>query len=1117
MKIPTLRIWLLAPLAALFTNLPAAAADIDIYSGVAGGTEPNVLFFIDNTSNWSNSAQGWALADVTAKCNLLQDPAKSTCIRYVTEIFGSNATLTQGRVELRALRLVLYELVCKHGAKIKVNAGIMLLGNSGSADGPGVKSGYIRHRIAPLDPTQCGVVLADLDNIDSNISTFNGPSNAEYGTALYEAFKYFGGWTNPAGSRTATAGSPTGATGFGPIRYSTQPIDLEDPKAFTDSSKTTYLSPIAGTAVCGKNYIVLIGNTWPNQEYGTDTNASPNPTNLLMTRLDYNPGPQIYPKPLANSDKTNVRFADEWAKFLYQTDVSDVSGAQNVSMFTIDVYNKSADAKQGALLKSMADQSSPSGYFPVGGDLYGLINAFIDILTQVAAVDSVFASASLPVSVNAQGTFLNQVFMGVFRPDDKAQQRWVGNLKQYQFALDGNTLFLADATGKSAVDAVNSGFIQHCAKSYWTKDSGSYWESIAGMNNSSACDPLNNLQPYSDLPDGPLVERGGAGQRLRDLGYAARNIQTCSTSGCTALTDFTTANMTSLDPRLVNWARGQNNGDGYIQASTGVVTYTDYMGGVGDSSTYKLGGLGDSSTTTNKITRPTVHGEVVHSRPLAVNYGVDKANDVVVFYGAGDGMLHAVNGNQAVTDGNELWSFIAPEHWSTLDRVRTNSPLISYPNVSTGLNPTPTPKTYFFDGTIGGYQERSSSSVSKLWIYPTMRRGGRSVYAFDVTRKPSASVQPKLLWRYSEANDSRMGESWSTPVAIRVKGMISPLVVFGAGYDQCDDDEDSTKCDSVTKGKGIVVMDAEKGSAANYRFIGVATGELDSSAGRFVADIAAVDIDRDGYTDVLYAVDTRGNIWRINTSDPSTSYNGYSDVSKWPVNKIAQVSDWSVASEKRKFMSAPSVVVLGSQATVLVGTGDREKPSANSTAAKVNNRFYGIRDDVTKAIATDITVARGYGVVVDPADLPDLKNVTTLSTFDPKALLSFKGWFRNLSTTSAPYEQVITTPLTFAGVTYFNTYQAKASGTNICANLGTGRAYQIDFQTGAKLTNLDLVTTFITQGIPPSPVGGLVEINGKTVPFLIGGPGPTPLSPKKVAPQVRPDRKPVYRYQRIDK
>jgi len=47
-----------------------------------------------------------------------------------------------------------------------------------------------------------------------------------------------------------------------------------------------------------------------------------------MTNLGYNPGAQIYPKPLLNADKSDVRFADEWAKFLRDTDVSDVPGIQ---------------------------------------------------------------------------------------------------------------------------------------------------------------------------------------------------------------------------------------------------------------------------------------------------------------------------------------------------------------------------------------------------------------------------------------------------------------------------------------------------------------------------------------------------------------------------------------------------------------------------------------------------------------------------------------------------------------------------------------------------------------------------------------------------------------------
>ena len=67
-------------------------------------------------------------------------------------------------------------------------------------------------------------------------------------------------------------------------------------------------------------------------------------------------------------------------------------------------------------------------------------------------------SASLPVSVNARGTFLNQIFMGMFRPDGDALPRWRGNLKQYQFGYDPTTdsLFLSDKNGNPAISGAIS-------------------------------------------------------------------------------------------------------------------------------------------------------------------------------------------------------------------------------------------------------------------------------------------------------------------------------------------------------------------------------------------------------------------------------------------------------------------------------------------------------------------------------------------------------------------------------------------------------------------------------------------------------------------------------------
>lgn len=1091
--------WLTIAAVAAASLRPASAAaeDIDLYAGSAGTAAPNVLFFLDNSSNWSASSQAWSKTDVIAKCNTnypVGSPDLSACLAYANDIFGLQTSLVQGQVELRALRLVLGKLVCGDSASLKLSAGTMMFNPSGTADGSNVISAYIRQRVAPMDKDRCAEFLADLATIDAKITSpeFKGPSSAEYSAPLYEAFKYFGGYTTPEGAASNRAGSPQDSTHFGPRRYA-NPISLEDPLAFEDSSKTTYRSPIDEDAACGNNFIILIGNTWPNPDYGTDTSTSPYPSNLLMKRLGHDPGAQIYPRPLQNSDKTDVRFADEWAKFLFTTDVNKAAGMQSVRMLAIDVYNRTADAKQGQLLKSMADTNGPGGYYAVNGDLKRLVDALLDVLTKISSVDSVFASASLPVSVNAQGTFLNQVFMGVFRPDLNGGQRWNGNLKQYQFALDGSSLYLADAAGVAAVDSVNTGFIQNCARSFWTSDSGTYWQSIAGSVASSCA--LTTNSPFSDSPDGPVVERGGAAQRLRDLGHAARNIRTCSDSSCRDMVEFNTANVPSISglsanetATLVDWARGRNTGDGSSNAS-GTIGFADY-------------GLGSTAT------RPTVHGEVVHARPLAVNYGGSGTDDVVVFYGAGDGMLRAINGNKSGSGaGQELWAFVAPEHWAPLNRVRTNSPLIAYPNTPVTARPAPAPKTYFFDGSIGGYQERSPSSVGKLYIYPTMRRGGTTVYAFDATNRPGPATPPKFMWKFDASRNAYMGQSWSTPTAFRVQGRSAPLVAFGAGYDSCEDNEDpNTACSGVKAGRGLFVMNAQSGSAASADYRHFDPG---SSAGRFPADLTTVDVNGDGYVDVLYAVDTRGNLWRINSSDPARGFQGYASISEWPMQRIASVGQWGASlSERRKFMYAPNVVVLGTQVTVLLGTGDREKPSTTSNAAFVLNRFYGIRDDVT--VTSGVVTAIGYGTA--PADFYDVTGATSL---DPRALAGYKGWFLNLSTTAAPYEQVVTTPLTIGGVTYFNTFQAKSNPeSSVC--LGTGRSYQIDFQTGSALPGVPMVSTFLSQGIPPSPVGGVVSINGASVPFIIGGSAPTVLTPKKVEPKVKPNRKPIYRYQRID-
>ena len=45
------------------------------------------------------------------------------------------------------------------------------------------------------------------------------------------------------------------------------------------------------------------------------------------------------------------------------------------------------------------------------------------------------------------------------------------------------------------------------------------------------------------------------------------------------------------------------------------------------------------------------------------------------------------------------------------------------------------PKRYFFDGSTGSYTEyNSENELLKAWIFPTMRRGGRQIYALNVSQ-----------------------------------------------------------------------------------------------------------------------------------------------------------------------------------------------------------------------------------------------------------------------------------------------------------------------------------------------------------------------------------------------
>ena len=309
----------------------------------------------------------------------------------------------------------------------------------------------------------------------------------------------------------------------------------------------------------------------------------------------------------------------------------------------------------------------------------------------------------------------------------------------------------------------------------------------------------------------------------------------------------------------------------------------------------------DNPSGTATDVRGFLHGDVLHSRPAIINYS-KTTDSIYVFYGANDGMLHAVKGGQVTAngDGDEKWAFIATEHVGQLKRMRDHTPTISTTNR----------KPYFIDGSPTVYTldanndgEIVRADGDKAYLYLTMRRGGRFIYALDVT-EPTA---PRLLWKRSNSDSGfgEMGQTWSDVVVGKIRASTDPVLIFGLGYDAAA--ADSVVAGTASMGRGVMVVNALTGtkiwSSAD------ATSPARSGINYpIAAGVAAVDTDSDNRIDRVIAADLGGNIWRLNIDDAATS--------NWTVDKVA-----TLGGSRSQCPQVPEHAGRGASRTRRIGQG----------------------------------------------------------------------------------------------------------------------------------------------------------------------------------------------------
>lgn len=1008
------------------------AEDIDLFVGrpVSAAEAPNLLLILDNGANFSSSAPFTGCPGVA---------------NWPTALIG-----TTGGIEQCALYKVVEAL--EPGS---VNLGIMVFngvdipectGNNGGCLARPIVSMTDANKTALLDWIRgwktSGKTELDSVNIKSN-------SNKN-GSVMQEAWAVFAGRTGLSGQDYSSRQAPT---------------------------------------TCGTNFVVFVGNAYNNNgtpgEGGSASpkdalegsltgsaqlvNASP-AANTVQRTLIQGPIPVSCETSgsftfSTSNHEQNGFYADEWSRYMK---------SQGIVTYSVGLLGPGCKQSYEALLSSMATEGG--GKFFRTTNYQELLDAFGTTISEIQAKNSAFASVSLPVSVSAQGSYLNQVFIGMFRPE-KAP-RWQGNLKQYKLGFAGSSLKLLDADDQSAVSSADTGFIAECARSFWTPPKSTsgdnlYW---AGLQDANCI----NYSAKSETPDGNIVEKGAQGYKLRAVSPAARVVKTCGSTCVETLSDFNSSNAAITAAALgvseanrsdlINWARGLNV-DGEV---------------IGHSST----GEAIPANEATSMMRPSAHGDVVHSRPVAIDFATSGSPEVVVFYGANDGMLRAINGNRdggktigGKDPGEELWAFVAPESYGLFARLRANTDFVKFPNVTDG-----SPKSYGFDGAVTAHR-----TASETLIYAGMRRGGRMMYAFDV----SIPESPKLKWRIGcplLAADtgcvdgfSGIGQTWATPTVLTSAGYVTtgdqpqpkPMLIIGGGYNSaCEDLDTTTNCDRAN-GSSIYVLDADEGTLLKS-FL---------TEGGVVGDITVVK-NSQGLAMYAYAADLSGNLYRI--SGGVNSPIGAVTPDNWTITTIARLGGSGV--DRRKFMFGPDVVVDSGVHYVLLGSGDREKPILDyANASAVNNYFFMVKDQPTdtswlsseRATCGADVLCLGSLYPISSSDMPDQ------ATIDAK-----KGWYLALDTR----EKVVTSALTIFGTVYFSTHRPMdvISDQACSPDLGETRAYAIRFDNAAPISGTRRYEDLVGDGLPPSPVAGLVTLdNGAVVPFCIGCNPSSPLESKE--------------------
>ena len=447
-----------------------------------------------------------------------------------------------------------------------------------------------------------------------------------------------------------------------------------------------------------------------------------------------------------------------------------------------------------------------------------------------------------------------------------------------------------------------------------------------------------------------------------------------------------------------------------------------------------------------------------------------EARTGMVYVGSNGGMLH---GFDAAT-GVEKMAYLPAALFSTAIskgyHVLTDP---DYKHLSLYVDETP----FLADARILNPAVNPLSAEWRTVLVGGLGRGGRGVYALDVTDPDELADKSKasqtVLWEFNSDDDANLGYTHSRPfVAYLNNGKWA--AIFGNGIDDTGSGEAQLF---------IVYLDGPGADGiwdlgTDYRRISTNIGSSTERNGFFTPK--AVDVDGNGTTDLVYAGDLYGNLWRFDLSGPNAT--------DWE----PPVAPLFLGSKTRPITSEPLIVSPPTSVTDIVGDGGRMiffgtgRFLVDGDKTDINEQhYYGLYDqttpkypvpssaliEITDVTLTDLakqtfisSVAAG-GRVTDPDLVVNYTSETT-STLTNKF-----GWYIDFPSTG---ERVIARSAPRKGHVLFNTIIPDRSA---CSSSGDGNEWTVRMYNGGSA----LTPQFDFNGDGRIDAADGVVVGGRTV------------------------------------